>query len=174
MGRKSIHPVSVLRSVDKTSKSVTLATAAAKAAAGMAITTPNGVDNPELVRIRVELNNLFTGCTPLDHKAIHEYLSNPSESDRMMLDAWARCGRNDRQRTVSLRLTEVARKTVTPMGLACLVRYARAWIDEAEARAGAVTAAEGSSGRAQGGASRYRKPDPSRRPRALANAKRTK
>jgi hypothetical protein len=58
----------------------------------------------------------------------------------MLLDAWARCGRNDHQRTVDIRLNEQARRTMTPLGLACLVSYARAWLDEAEAREAELTA----------------------------------
>ena len=52
----------------------------------------------------------------------------------MLIDAWRRCGRNDLGRALKIGVNEVARRTMTPLGLACLVAYAQNYIDEAEDR----------------------------------------
>lgn len=92
-----------------------------------------GVNNPTVVHIRKQLERLFNGCSPLDSNAVRQYLQTPTSENSMMLEAWSRCGRADRGRTISLDLSAAARSTVTPFGIACLICYARAWIDEAEA-----------------------------------------
>ena len=171
---KAKHPVSVLRAVDKPKNSAKSLAAHACKESGMSTTPANVVDNHALVHIRADLHNLFAGCSPLDNRAIHQYLTSPSDADRMMLDAWARCGRNDRKRTVDLRLTEIARKTMTPLGLACLITYARAWIDEAESRAAELTAQVRSLGLAADGASKRQRQGPRQSARGPASAGRTK
>lgn len=50
-----------------------------------------------------------------------------------MIHAWAECGRRDHTREPQITLNPTALETVTPLGLACLVAYARAWIDEEQA-----------------------------------------
>jgi hypothetical protein len=55
-----------------------------------------------------------------------------------MLDAWERVGREDFKRQAAPRFHLAATKTMTPLGLACLMRYARGFDDEAQARAVAL------------------------------------
>lgn len=153
--KKSVRPVSVLRGVNTVNKSRKPTKLKGSTPPTTLTTTSIAVDNPQLIRIRGELDRLFASCSPLDSKAVRKYLSCASSADQMMLDAWARCGREDRKRTVNLSLTEAARRTITPMGIACLVSYARAWIDEAEAQQLAITAvASSSSPSADGGSTR--------------------
>lgn len=172
MGKGSVRPVSVLESVDKSNNSTTHATTEESAVPDLLTAKPSPENNTALANIRAELNNLLTGCSPLDHKAIHTYLTESSGSDRMMLDAWARCGHSDRKRTVSLRLTETARKTVTPFGLACLITYARAWIDECEAQDANLKAVVRSIVRPPDGERRCRRAGQSKRRRGPTTAKR--
>lgn len=120
--------------MDKSKKVASDVTTAPCNAPSLLTTIPDSVNNPAIQEVQDQLHKILTGCSPEQFTAIHVHLSNPTESDRMMLEAWARCGRNDRQRTVNLNVTEAARRTLTPMGLACLVTYARAWVDEAIAR----------------------------------------
>jgi hypothetical protein len=174
MGKESVHPVSVLRGVSNANNSATPTPAHASVEESKSVTRALAVNNNALVHIKEELHNLFTGCSPLDNRAISEYLTNPSDGDRMMLEAWARCGRNDRKRTVDLRLTEVARKTMTPLGLACLISYARAWIDETESRDAELRAQVRCLGLPVDDASRRRNRGRKQRPRGPASAKRTK
>lgn len=174
MGKKSINPVSVLRAVNKTNNSASPAIATASAEETKRVTSALHENNQALIHMRAELHNLLTGCSPLDNRAVHEYLVNASPLDRLMIEAWAKCGRNDRKRTMNINLTESAKKTMTPLGLACLVSYARAWIDETEARDAELRAQVRLLGLPADDASRHQSRDPSPPPRAPASAKRTK
>ena len=92
----------------------------------------------EVKRLRIAsvgkvIHTLLTGLPQETHRIVHGYLESPKEADRLILDAWARCGSADLTRHPSIDLTSTARASLTPLGLACLVRYARAWIDAAEA-----------------------------------------
>jgi hypothetical protein len=132
------HPVSVLRAVDNTNKSASAAKADACVEHLKSITSEYGVLNKALMRTREQLEDLFTGCSPENDATIRQYLDSPKEVDRWLLDGWEKCGRNDRGRTVRVELSEVGRKTMTPLGIACLVRYCRGWIDEAETKVEAM------------------------------------
>lgn len=134
------HPVSVLGVVNKDSNSATPPAAVACAAHLRRITGEYHVLNKALARTREQLTDLFAGCSPQADSAIRQYLDSPAEADRWLLDGWEKCGRNDRGRTVRVELTDIGKKTVTPLGVACLVRYCRGWLDEAEARVAAMRA----------------------------------
>jgi hypothetical protein len=93
------------------------------------------VDSMALQVIRSKLEGLWATCSPMDSARVRHYLENPTEEERWMLDAWRKCGRNDRARTFNIGVSEAARRTITPFGLACLIAYCQAWLDQAEALA---------------------------------------
>ena len=93
--------------------------------------------------MRKELAKLYAGCEPTSAARVRMYLDQPDPDSAKLIDAWRKCGRNDRTRTMDIHLSEVARRTLTPLGWACLIAYAQAWLDEAEAIEAAATAQAG-------------------------------
>ena len=91
-------------------------------------------DNRKLDDIRRSLEVCWSSCSPLDHPRIRHYLELESGPDAMMVDAWRRCGRNDLARTMTVNVGPQVRRTMTPLGFACLIAYCQAWLDAAEAR----------------------------------------
>ena len=132
--KKSVHPVSVLRSVDSASNSLTIAPADACQATGSEQVCEESVSESALASVRKQLTDLYASCSPANSTRVQEYLAQKEGPDAGLILAWSRYGRADRGRTVDLRLNEVARQTVSPLGYACLIAYARAWLDESEAR----------------------------------------
>lgn len=120
--------------MDQTKKSVSISIPVTSDASAESITCELAAHSKAMTQLRTELHQIFTGCSPMENTRVSHYLEKAEGSDRMLLDAWAKCGRSDRRRTVDIRLTEQARRTMTSLGLACLVAYARAWLDESEAR----------------------------------------
>lgn len=96
-------------------------------------------DNRALINIREEADKLFTGRDQVTNDRVKAYLELTEGPDAMLLNAWRRCGQKDRARTIKINLSSVARTTMSPLGIACLIAYSRAWLDEAEARAAAST-----------------------------------
>lgn len=90
------------------------------------------VEKARVINTREELTKLVAGCPPDVYQLVEGYLTTTDAHDKMLLAAWAKCGRNDRKRSVSLRLSEAAASTVSPLGIACLLAYGRAWLDVAE------------------------------------------
>jgi hypothetical protein len=131
--RESQSPVSVLRPVDKARKSATPVAATTSAPSNLPTTYERPVNESALLAVRKQLEHLYTVNSPDIHKRVCDYLDNAEGANRMLLDSWAAYGRRDRQRTVDLRLNAAAQSTITPLGFACLISYARAWVDEAEA-----------------------------------------
>lgn len=120
--------------MDNTNNSVSTPPAAPYVSRLELITGQYQVLNKNLMRTREQLSGLFAGCSPEHNDTIHQYLESPAEEDRWLLDGWAKCGRNDHGRSIRVELSEIGRNTVSPFGVACLVRYCRGWIDEAESR----------------------------------------
>jgi hypothetical protein len=174
MGSKQSNPVSVLDPVNSLHKLLTPSVDEGYRTESTPIDCALDVYKARLIHTRQELHNLFSGCTPLDNRLIHQYLNKPSTADQMMLDAWAKCGRNDQERTVDLRIGDTARRTMTPLGLACLIRYARAWIDAAENAILNASIPGGSSNRSPG--AKRKSPQEGQQPRrhARPTAKRKK
>lgn len=133
MRGKAINPVSVLGAVNSVQKSVTPAPAAACATSPSEQTCAQSVNECALSTIRKQLADLYASCSPTNSNRVREYLDMTEGPDAGLIKAWAHYGRRDRARTVDLRLNEVASKTVSPLGYACLIAYATAWLDEAEA-----------------------------------------
>lgn len=79
-----------------------------------------------------DIDRLLTGCDPVVYRFVHRHLNTPTPADQQMLDAWARCGAADAGRSFRLELNDTARRTLSPLGIACLVAYARGWVSRAE------------------------------------------
>lgn len=66
-------------------------------------------------------------------REVERYLHAPAGTDIYLLDAWERVGRKDAARSSRVSFTRTTASTMTPLGLACLVRYARGFADERDA-----------------------------------------
>lgn len=151
-------PSPVLGPVNKANKSVNPSTAATSKNGSSEQPCGLGEGSRELLAVRKQLEQLLTTYSPAANPDIHRYLENPPEADRILLDAWAKCGRNDRQRSIDLRLTDVARSTMSPLGIACLIRYARGWVDEAETRLVRINVRTGRKRLSRGEQERHQSP----------------
>ena len=80
--------------------------------------------------IPVLFPDLFAGVDQAIMASVEAHLKSPSPSDVMMLDAWERVGRQDAHRGQRVSYKHSAAQTMTPLGLACLARYARGFEDE--------------------------------------------
>lgn len=171
MGKVSISPTPVLRGLNNTNNSPKSSDSGSCDTSPMFLVGGQQSNNPEVIHIRKQLTRLCAGCSQLDSIAIRRYLEAPSTHDYDMLSAWSRCGRNDRGRTVRLDITAQARGTVTPFGIACLLAYARAWIDEAEALALADGTPGSSSAPREDAPPTRPRQGPTRAPRARSSGK---
>ena len=120
--------------MNKTKKSVSSGKATRSKKAVCSLPCEYFVNESELLRIRKQAGEILTGCSQDTLRLVHNYLNLTEGADAMMINAWRRCGRNDMGRAYNLTLNEVARRTMTPLGLACLYAYAVSFIDEAEVR----------------------------------------
>ena len=161
-------PILLLESEDKPSKSVSPTVATTSTTDKGLATCGQTLPNLAYLRVRRDMDRLLTGCHPSISITVHHYLEKSTGADRALLDAWARFGRRDRAQTVDISVKEAARASLTPLGLACLVSYARAWIDEAESiRAQGFEVAGSSSATPDGGPKR---PQSGRKRKSLARA----
>lgn len=126
------HPV-LLRSVNK-SKKLPSAAAATKSVKRRKCTT-RGQRGASKTTHNVPLlfPDLFTGVDALVMRHVTEHLERPTQSDAMMLDAWERVGRQDAGRGQRAGYRNTIGKSMTPLGIACLIRYARGYQDQLEA-----------------------------------------
>lgn len=58
-----------------------------------------------------------------------------SESDITLLHAWERCGRNDVRAGRKPYVTQALARTLTPLGIACVIAYCRGREDELASQA---------------------------------------
>lgn len=93
------------------------------------------VKDKRLADLRADIQAVFTGCSPHNRPVIDRYLQDPAPADKALLDAWARCGRADAEKDLPVKLQTVARDTFSPLGLACLICYSRAYLDAVESKA---------------------------------------
>lgn len=150
----SVQTVSVLGAVNNAANSTNPDAPVACTEAQDSTTCELNANSTAIARMRKDIDNLMAGCSQLDHTVISQYLNNPPDGDRMMMDAWRRCGHNDHGRSLNLNLSATAKQTMTPFGMACLIAYARAWLDAAEARQAELRALVRSLGLSQGGGSK--------------------
>jgi hypothetical protein len=76
------------------------------------------------------IHRIFTSCDPLVLRRVRAYLDKPAPADAAMLDAWERVGRQDARRNPRDLRTPQGTTAMTPLGLACVVRYLRGAEDE--------------------------------------------
>lgn len=76
------------------------------------------------------LPELFAGCAPEVMAAAKVHLDHATGTDRALLDGWRKVGREDAHRPARPNWTHTAERTMTPLGIACLLEYARAFDDE--------------------------------------------
>ena len=125
-------PLSVLRPVDNANPSVSLAPASTSGCPGVLTDCELRVYKWKVDAARAECLKLSTWSDPVVHTLVAKHLQVAGGRNRWLLDAWARCGRNDQGRSMDLRLSAAVAETVTPLGIACLISYCRAWLDSAE------------------------------------------
>lgn len=108
------------------------------------MTTPSGkvsgeqvvekpVKKPTAMGLREEIDKVLTACLPEVRDLVHKHLREPTQADKMLLDAWRRLGHNDCGKPQRLDLKETARRTMSALGLACIVAYVEGYADELEA-----------------------------------------
>lgn len=78
---------------------------------------------------------LFTGCDPGVSPFVRAHLDSKQPATMYLLEAWARLGRKDAATGARPYWSGAVRQTVSPLGMACLIAYARAHEDETAARA---------------------------------------
>jgi len=166
----STSPV-LLRSVNKADNSTSAVPASTCIDALLLASGEYQVHYKAVIHVREQLDGLFAGCSPAIRIVIGQYLDTPREEDRWLLDAWEKCGRHDLGRSLKLDLTSTARSTLTALGVACLIRYCRGWLDEAEARTEAIrskvlAASQGSRPKAPGERSPAKRQRARQRPKA--------
>jgi len=132
--RISRIPVSVLRPVNSGNNFIVPVSTTASSQPRESISCERVLNKACLIHIRKQLEALSTAFPQDFHTVVCAYLADSSGADRALLDKWAGFGRLDRGRSVQLGLSAEAHRTVSPLGVACLISYARAWLDESEAR----------------------------------------
>jgi len=123
------HPV-LLRGVDKSRKSTNSATAGPCAHAGRPITCEQPASNSPAVSYPPVLPDLFAGCSPDVMTRAKRVLDQAQGMDRALLDGWRKVGREDARRPARPDWKRAAGTTMSPLGIACLLEYARAYEDE--------------------------------------------
>ena len=172
--RSRVSPVSVLDPVDKSSSVLSDATVVGSEKLKPLVTVGDTVNNPALIHIRKQIEDLYAVCGPLNSKAVHNYLSNPNDVNGRLLAAWAKFGRNDRCRSVRIDLKGAAKTTLSPLGFACLISYARAWLDESELRAFAGQQAQPPAAQSPDDGSKRRQQGQLQPPPDLASGRRSR
>ena len=127
-----LYPVQTVNKRTRAAK-----TKACDAAAGAQL-SEQVVNESLLVSIRKELTTLPTCSSQVINRQVHEHLTEPTTDNARMLDAWERCGRADFRRQLPVKFRNVIKETFSALGIACLVRYARGYLDEAEAATAAI------------------------------------
>lgn len=123
----------VLRRANKASKRTTTAHAEVKPTLYGEELGEDPVHSMRVADVHKQLAKLHAACSPDIYAAVRRYLDAPEPAIGRLLDAWEKCGRHDRQRSPLFNIGDEARRTMTPLGFACLIRYAQAWLDEFEA-----------------------------------------
>lgn len=128
---KALHPV--LRPVHKANKKAKACGFALSGEPACEQPSAQPVSDATLADIRKSLEVLPTCSSQAVNTAMRAHLDTPSEANRALLDGWERCGRRDYQRAEPVKFRTIVKEVCSPLGLACLWRYARGYLDEAEA-----------------------------------------
>lgn len=137
---KKISPV--LRPVHKARKSAKSHIARPSARRKRRNCGEEGVNKPRVRSYCPTEGELFAACDPLIDQLVRHYLDAPPAQWAGFLDAWEQCGRRDFRSGQAVNVKQTARNTMTPLGLACLIRYARGYEDELQALAARSKATE--------------------------------
>lgn len=130
---KSTDKTPVLGPVNKAKHARSKPTAGTSDGSGTRATCEQPVSKTRVRYYSPSSTEILTAIDPVVLRVVHQYLDSPPDKDRMFLDAWERCGRNDAHHGCRVLCSSQARNTMTPLGLACLVRYARGFEDERQA-----------------------------------------
>lgn len=120
----------VLRAVKKAKKSVSTRKHKDLEKQPVLITCAQPVPKTAVRELPTTEPALLAGCSPEILRLVHQHLESPRPEDRLFLDAWERCGRKDAKGPARVHVSRQAKSTVSALGLACLVRYARGYEDE--------------------------------------------
>lgn len=91
--------------------------------------------------MRCDVHKLLADCPPELAQSVRGYLEGATGADATLLHWWAKCGHADFARVQQVHVSPAARQTMSALGYACLVAYARGYLDEMEDRNRSVTAA---------------------------------
>lgn len=129
---KKKYPV-VLRPVNNAKAKPTAAKSAPSRRGGKGTTCAQHEDNLQTSYCPPAIDQISAACHPSALARLGVYLADPPPADAEMLNAWERVGREDAKRGGAPRWRPAGNQTLTALGLACLVRYARGFEDEAQA-----------------------------------------
>lgn len=152
------HPV-LLGTVNNAKAKRTTAKSAASRRRGKGTTCAQQADNLQTSYCPPAIDQISASCHPSALARLGVYLADPPAADAHMLDAWERVGREDAKRGGAPRWRPAGNQTLTALGLACLVRYARGFEDEAQGIAVKAAAALESSSLAPDGESKHQRRD---------------
>jgi len=82
--------------------------------------------------IRKQLDGLFSGYSPDFGTRVNQILQHSQTTDQTMLDGWSKVGHGDAVRSPRIDLIRANESTMSPLGVACLISYARGYLDELE------------------------------------------
>lgn len=126
-------PLPVLRPVKKAKQSVTTSFSLTSDELNSVQSCERAVNEKLLADIRTSLTTLPTCSSRVINTAVHQHLTAPTTDNAMLLDGWEKCGRGDFQRKMPVKFRHIEKEVFTALGIACLIRYARGYLDEAEA-----------------------------------------
>lgn len=109
------------------------------AARGLKLPPPHSTEFGELrakvvliTRAQKDIAKLLTELSPAVDALVHTYLEQETGPDAMFINAWRKAGERDALRSPYVNVGDQARKTMSAMGLACLIAYTQAWVDARE------------------------------------------
>jgi len=126
---KKNYSIPVLRSVNNAHNVITAAAATTSPVPSCAQLCEKTGISQRLRVIRKQLEGLFSGYSPAFGDAVHEILGKTESNTQAMLQAWRRIGHNDAFRNPRVDLLRANESTMSPMGVACLISYARGYLD---------------------------------------------
>lgn len=126
---KSKNPA-VLRPVSKANNSTSASQSAPCAQVEKGTTCAQAVNNFSACAYPPVLPDLFAGCAQEVMTRAKEHVDHATGTDRALLDGWRKVGREDAHRPRRPEWRRAAANSMTPLGIACLLEYARAYEDE--------------------------------------------
>lgn len=78
---------------------------------------------------RRAVEKLLTDISPELHDQVTRLLTGAQADPTGLVGIWSKAGERDHTRSLNLDVGKAAKNTMTPLGLACLLAYARTWLD---------------------------------------------